>query len=102
MWRVILLVGLVAVLISAQTNSTDPFMRINNIVDNILKSLDSFLQNLKEVIKVHIVSISKSLAVILGLIGSVLYFSGLSKYSGRGMIIGAVLLYLLSEYISSL
>jgi hypothetical protein len=42
---------------------------------------------------------SKTLSVILGLVGAFLYFSGLNKYTGRGMIIGAVLLYLLAEFI---
>jgi len=31
-----------------------------------------------------------------------LYFSGINKYGGRGMIIGAILLYLLAEFITTL
>jgi hypothetical protein len=83
----------------AATNSTDPFTKITQTIEQILTSVDNFLQHLKDVLKTHISSMSKTLSVILGLVGAFLYFSGLNKYTGRGMIIGAVLLYLLAEFI---
>ncbi|AET31935.1 hypothetical protein [Pyrobaculum ferrireducens] len=89
-------------IVIAATNATDPFAKISQTIENILSSIDSFLQNLKNVLKTHIISISKTLSVILGLVGALLYFSGLNKYGGRGMIIGALLLYLLSEFVSTL
>jgi multisubunit Na+/H+ antiporter MnhG subunit len=54
------------------------------------------------VLKTHITSISKTLSIILGLVGALLYFSGINKYGGRGMIIGAILLYLFAEFITTL
>jgi hypothetical protein len=83
----------------AAINSTDPFTKITQTIEQILTSIDNFLQHLKDVLKTHISSMSKTLSVILGLVGAFLYFSGLNKYTGRGMIIGAVLLYLLAEFI---
>ena len=90
---------LLAPLALAATNSTDPFAKITQTIEQILTSVDNFLQHLKDVLKTHISSMSKTLSVILGLVGAFLYFSGLNKYTGRGMIIGAVLLYLLAEFI---
>jgi hypothetical protein len=98
----LLLILILTPLAFAATNSTDPFTKINQIIDQILNSIDNFLQNLKEVLKIHIISISKALSVILGLVGALLYFSGINKYGGRGMILGAILLYLLAEFINSL
>ena len=86
----------------AATNSTDPFVKISQAIDQILTSLDNFLQNLKEVLKIHITSISRTLSIILALVGALLYFSGINKYGGRGMIIGAILLYLLAEFVTTL
>jgi hypothetical protein len=90
---------LLAPLVLAVTNSTDPFTKITQTIEQILNSVDNFLQHLKDILKTHISSMSKTLSVILGLVGAFLYFSGLNKYTGRGMIIGAVLLYLLAEFI---
>jgi hypothetical protein len=90
---------LLAPLALAVTNSTDPFTKITQTIEQILNSVDNFLQHLKDILKTHISSMSKTLSVILGLVGAFLYFSGLNKYTGRGMIIGAVLLYLLAEFI---
>ncbi len=90
---------LLAPLALAATSSADPFTKITQTIEQILTSVDNFLQHLKDVLKTHISSMSKTLSVILGLIGAFLYFSGLNKYTGRGMIIGAVLLYLLAEFI---
>ncbi|MEM1570638.1 MAG: hypothetical protein QXS00_01685 [Pyrobaculum sp.] len=102
MIRIIVAVFILAPLVAAATNSTDPFAKINTIIENILKSVESFLENLKNILKTHIISISKTLSVILGLLGAFLYFSGLNKYSGRGMLIGAVLLYLMAEFVNTL
>ena len=102
MRRIIVAVFILAPLVAAATNSTDPFAKINTIIENILKSVESFLENLKNILKTHIISISKTLSVILGLLGAFLYFSGLNKYSGRGMLIGAVLLYLMAEFVNTL
>jgi hypothetical protein len=94
-----LVILLLAPLALAVTNSTDPFTKITQTIEQILNSVDNFLQHLKDVLKTHISSMSKTLSVILGLVGAFLYFSGLNKYTGRGMIIGAVLLYILAEFI---
>jgi hypothetical protein len=94
-----LIILLLAPLALAATNSTDPFTKITQTIEQILNSVDNFLQHLKDVLKTHISSMSKTLSVILGLVGAFLYFSGFNKYTGRGMIIGAVLLYLLAEFI---
>ncbi|AFA38253.1 hypothetical protein Pogu_0226 [Pyrobaculum oguniense TE7] len=102
MIRIIVAVFILAPLVAAATNSTDPFAKINTIIENILKSVESFLENLKNILKTHIISISKTLSAILGLVGAFLYFSGLNKYSGRGMLIGAVLLYLMAEFVNTL
>ncbi|MEM4437093.1 MAG: hypothetical protein QW680_00405 [Pyrobaculum sp.] len=83
-------------------NITDPFLKINNIFENILNSINNFLENLKEIIKKYIVSISKTLSIILGLVGAVLYLSGIHKYGGRGMVIGAILLYVFAEFVNSI
>lgn len=98
----ILVILLITAVVFAATNSTDPFAKISQTVESILSSIDKFLQNLKDVLKTHMVSISRTLSVILGLVGAVLYFSGLNKYSGRGLIIGAILLYILADFISSI
>jgi hypothetical protein len=98
----LLIIILLTPLVLAATNSTDPFAKIGQTIDQILTSLDNFLQNLKEALKTHITSISKTLSVILGLVGALLYFSGINKYGGRSMIIGAVLLYLFAEFITTL
>lgn len=98
----LLTIILLTPLVLAATNSTDPFAKISQTIDQILTSLDNFQQNLKEVLKTHITSISKTLSIILGLVGALLYFSGINKYGGRGMIIGAILLYLLAEFITTL
>ena len=95
----ILITLLLTPLALAATNSTDPFTKITQAIEQILTSIDNFLQHLKDVLKTNISSMSKTLSVILGLVGAFLYFSGLNKYTGRGMIIGAVLLYLLAEFI---
>jgi len=89
-------------IVVAATDATDPFTKISQTIESMLSSVDSFLQNLKNVLKTHIISISRTLSVILGLVGALLYFSGLNKYGGRGMIIGALLLYILSEFVSIL
>lgn len=99
--KVVLLALAISVLAFAASNSTDPFAKIGQMVDNLLNSIDKFLQNLKDVLKAHMSSISRTLSVIMGLIGAVLYFSGISKYSGRSLIFGAILLYVLAEFISS-
>jgi hypothetical protein len=95
----LLITLLLAPLALAATNSTDPFTKITQTIEQILNSVDNFLQHLKDVLKTHISSMSKTLSVLLGLVGAFLYFSGFNKYTGRGMIIGAVLLYLLAEFI---
>lgn len=97
-----LLALLLVAAVYAVTNSTDPFAKISQVVDSVLNSVDSFLQNLKHVIQLHVVSISKTLSVILALVGALLYLSGINKYGGRGMLIGAVLLYLLAEFVQSI
>lgn len=86
----------------AATNSTDPFGKIAKTIDSVLTSVDNFLQNLKEVLKTHVASMSKTLSVILGLVGAFLYFSGINKYGGRSMLIGAVVLYILAEFVNGL
>jgi uncharacterized protein involved in cysteine biosynthesis len=93
---------LLAPLALAATNSTVSFTKITQTIEQILNSVDNFLQHLKDVLKTHISSMSKTLSVILGLVGAFLYFSSLNKYTGRGMIIGAVLLYLLAEFVLNL
>lgn len=99
--RLIVLVLLTALLALAAANQTDPLSRMDKIVENALTFVDRFLQNLDIIIRYYISSISRSLSVILGLIGAVLYFSGISKYTGRSMMIGAVALYILSQIVSS-
>lgn len=102
MKSVVVAILILAPLVAAATNSTDPFAKINTIIENILKSVESFLENLKNILKTHIITISKTMSAILGLVGAFLYFSGLNKYSGRGMLIGAVLLYLMAEFVNTL
>ncbi|WP_053240308.1 hypothetical protein [Pyrobaculum islandicum] len=86
----------------AISNATDPFVKIYKTIDSILSSVDNFLQNLKDILKIHIASMAKTLSVILGLIGAFLYFSGINKYGGRGMIMGAIVMYLLAEFVNNL
>ncbi len=98
----IAIVLLLAMFVTAATNVTDPFTKISDMANNLMKSLENFLQNLKESVKTFVSSIAKTLSVILGLLGALLYFSGISKYSGRSMIFSAVLLYILSEVVNVL
>ncbi|MFN7105123.1 MAG: hypothetical protein ACK4M3_00815 [Pyrobaculum sp.] len=97
--KIVLLLVLAAMVLAA-TNSTNPLQKIEQIIADVFSSLDSFLKHVRDIIKLHISSIAKTLSIILAMIGAVLYFSGISKYSGRGILIGAVLLYILAELLS--
>ncbi|MEL9991037.1 MAG: hypothetical protein QXP98_09440 [Thermoproteus sp.] len=46
--------------------------------------------------------ISQVTAVIMAMIGAFLYFTRLSRYTGRSLLIGAVLLYIFAEVLKSL
>lgn len=99
--RWILVVLFAAALALALSNQTDPLARIDKIVENTLYLIDKFLENLDIVFRYYISSIARSLSIIIGLAGAVLYFSGISRHTGRGMMIGAVALYILSQVVSS-
>ncbi len=87
------------------TNSTTPtgvLDNINNIINNWLNYGVYFLTNLEYILKYYIVKISEVVAVIMAMVGAFLYFSRLGKYTGRSLLIGAVLLYLLAEILKGL
>jgi hypothetical protein len=79
------------------SNSTTPagvLDNINNIINNWLNLGTNFLVNLEYTLKYYIVKISEVVAIIMAMVGAFLYFTRLSRYTGRGLLIGAVLLYL--------
>jgi hypothetical protein len=53
-------------------------------------------------LKYYIVKISEVVAIIMAMVGAFLYFTRLSRYTGRGLLIGAVLLYLFAEVLKSI
>jgi hypothetical protein len=87
------------------TNSTTPagvLDNINNIINNWLNLGANFLVNLEYTLKYYIVKISEVVAIIMAMVGAFLYFTRLSRYTGRGLLIGAVLLYLFAEVLKSI
>ncbi|MGC8582873.1 MAG: hypothetical protein ACP5I3_01260 [Thermoproteus sp.] len=87
------------------TNATAPvgvLDNINNIINNWLNLGTNFLVNLEYTLKYYIVKISEVAAVIMAMIGAFLYFTRLSKYTGRSLLIGAVLLYLFAEILKGI
>jgi hypothetical protein len=75
---------------------------INNIINNWLNLGTNFLVNLEYTLKYYIVKISEVVAIIMAMVGAFLYFTRLSRYTGRGLLIGAVLLYLFAEVLKSI
>ena len=87
------------------TNSTTPvgvLDNINNIINNWLDLGTNFLVNLEYTLKYYIIKISEVVAIIMAMVGAFLYFTRLSRYTGRGLLIGAVLLYLFAEVLKSI
>lgn len=87
------------------TNSTAPIGvldSINSVINNWLNYGTSFLANLEYTLKYYIAKISEIVAVIMAMVGAFLYFSRLSRYTGRSLLIGAVLLYLLAQILKGL
>lgn len=94
---------LIIVLLGSVANATNTvFNTLNNAVASILDGLDNFLSNTLGILKVKIVSIARSAALILGLLGAFLWLSGIYRYGGRGMVFSAIILYILSEVIKSM
>lgn len=103
-WALALLILIVSVY-AASTNSTNSAQildNINNIINNWLNFGTNFLVNLEYTLKYYIVKISQVTAVIMAMIGAFLYFTRLSRYTGRSLLIGAVLLYIFAEVLKSL
>lgn len=106
MRTVIALAVLLAVFLAYATslNATSPsniLDNINNIINNYLNIGYNFLLNLQNILLDYIVKISKVVAVIMAMIGAFLYFTRLSRYTGRSLLIGAVLLYIFAEVLKS-
>ncbi|MFN3803586.1 MAG: hypothetical protein ACK4SY_00855 [Pyrobaculum sp.] len=98
--KIAVLLMLAAIALAA-TNSTNPLQKIEQMIADVFSSLDRFLTHVRDIVKLHISSIAKTLSIILAMIGAVLYFSGISKYNGRGMLIGAALLYIFAELLGA-
>lgn len=69
---------------------------VENIATTVVDKLSSFAIFLKNIIS----DASKVLAIILGILGAFLWFSGLSPYRGRRLIFSAVLLVFLAYIIN--
>jgi len=77
-----------------EDNFYDPFRKF---IDNIISSLESFLQS----IKISIVKLFRIIYNLMALIGIVFYFTGFNKYSGRNLIISAIILAFICEFMVS-
>lgn len=97
----ILVAGVYAASINS-TNSTQILDNINNIINNWLNLGTNFLVNLEYTLKYYIVQISQVTAVIMAMVGAFLYFTRLSRYTGRSLLVGAILLYIFAEVLKSL
>lgn len=87
------------------TNSTTPIGvldSVNNVINKWLGYGTYFLANLEYTLKYYITKISEVVAVIMAMVGAFLYFSRLSRYTGRSLLVGAVLLYLLAQILKGL
>lgn len=90
---------------STATNSTNPLQVLNdidNIIENGLNYINNFLKNLSYITRIYVIKFSETLAVMMAIIGAFLYFTRLSRYTGRSLIIGAILLYLFAEALKAL
>lgn len=90
---------------STATNSTNPLQVLNNIdniIENGLNYINDFLNNLSYITRIYVIKFSETLAIMMGIIGAFLYFTRLSRYTGRSLIIGAILLYLFAEVLKAL
>lgn len=94
-----------AAALNSTLNSTNPLAIINNIDNIIINSLNiinNFLQNISYILKIYIIKMSETAALIMAMVGAFLYFTRLSKYTGRSLLVGAVLLYIFSEVLKAL
>jgi len=93
----------VLILLGSIANATNAvFNTLDNAVASVLDGLDKFLADTLSILKVKIVGIAKSVALILGLLGAFLWLSGIYRYGGRSMVFSAIILYLLSEVVKTL
>ena len=77
-----------------EDNFYDPFRKF---IDNIISGLESFLQS----IKISIIKLFRIIYNLMALIGIVFYFTGFNKYSGRNLIISAIILAFICEFMVS-
>ncbi len=74
-----------------ENNTYDPF---KNFIDTIISGLESFLQS----IKISLVRLFRIIYNLMALIGIAFYFTGYNRYSGRNLIISAILLAFVCEF----
>lgn len=72
----------------------DPFRKF---IDNIISGLESLLQS----IKISIVKLFRIIYNLMALVGIGFYFTGFNKYSGRNLIISAIILAFICEFMVS-
>ncbi|MEM1574408.1 MAG: hypothetical protein QXF09_03320 [Nitrososphaerota archaeon] len=78
----------------SEDNFYDPFRKF---IDNIISGFESFLQS----IKISIVKLFRIIYNLMALIGVIFYFTGFNKYSGRNLIISAIILAFICEFMVS-
>ena len=118
-WKVYLTAALIAALATVNTvlaqeidvdgtvgevvNTIDNFVdKVIGGIKGVASGIVSSMQDLASFVKTAVVDLSKILAVILGVLGGLLWFSGISPYRGRRLVFSALLLALFSIIVTSI
>ncbi len=86
-----------------ETNNTlDPFQWLKNIFDKGMTAIEDFGNYLLKRIITFLLFFSRFLYIIVAVVGSILWLSGLQPHRGRRFVIGAVLLAIVTELLSKI
>jgi len=85
-----------------QNNTSDPFEWLKNIFTRGFSQAEDLGNYLLHQIIVFLIYLARVIYVIVGLVGIILWASGLQPHKGKRFVIGAVILAIVTEVLSKI